>query len=137
MKIFDYSSSSKSELSDTEELTRYFDDSSSSKSELSELTKDADSNAINSQEVFATLVPVEEENYKIDFNRTAKYCIKVANSNLPEWDELPSVESFCYSSEDIGVRDLVNVIAHESNDKSIAEIHDIKSSHDDYFVQVF
>ena len=57
--------------------------------------------------------------------------------NLPEWDELPSAQSFSYSSEDISVKDLVIAIVNESNDESIAEVRQIKSFHDNYFVLIF
>jgi hypothetical protein len=81
--------------------------------------------------------PLEEKHYEIEFNCTGKYRIKVAGLNLPEWNELPSVQSFSYSSEDISVKDVVIAIVNESNDESIAEVRQIKSSHDNYFVLIF
>ena len=89
-----------------------------------------------------TLVPVDEDQYTITSNCNKNYCIK-ACSDCQEWEELTSVESFSYSSEDIRVGDIVTVIIHESNDETVAEIREIKklnmedSPDDDYFVLIF
>jgi hypothetical protein len=100
-----------------------------------------DSDATSSQG--NTLVPVEEEHYRVDFNCSAKYCINVVDLDRQEWEELSLVDSFSYASEDIRVGDIVNVITQESNDEALAGILEIKkpntenSPNDDYFVLIF
>jgi hypothetical protein len=89
-----------------------------------------------------SLVPVEEEHYKIDFNCTAKYRINVADSDRQEWEDLALVESFSYTSEDIRDGDAVTVI-QEGNYEAVAEILEIRKPNmknslgNDYFVLIF
>jgi hypothetical protein len=103
---------------------------------------DVDSDSTDSQGNSTTLVPVDEDYYTITSNCNKNYRIN-ACSDREEWEELASVESFSYSSEDIRVGDIVPVIIQESNDETVAEIREIKklnmgdSPDDDYFVLIF
>jgi hypothetical protein len=103
---------------------------------------DVDNDSTDSRGNSTTLVPVDEERYTITSNCNKNYCIN-ACSNRQEWEELTSVESFSYASEDIRVGDIVTVITQESNDETVAEIREIKkpnmedSPNDDYYVLIF